>query len=66
MLYVMRQLIYKVALAYCASDSLELSKNAVNEPALIGLLTVYKEYYSDVIVGQSGAGNLSLFEVIIP
>ncbi|MCJ1378742.1 hypothetical protein MMC17_001841 [Xylographa soralifera] len=41
---------------------LELSRNFGNEPALVGLLKVYKEYYPDVIVGQSAAGKSSPFE----
>ncbi|MCJ1393038.1 hypothetical protein MMC18_005910 [Xylographa bjoerkii] len=41
---------------------LELSRNFGSEPALIGLLKVYKEYYPDVIVGQSAAGKSSHFE----
>ncbi|MCJ1285183.1 hypothetical protein MMC26_004521 [Xylographa opegraphella] len=41
---------------------LELSKNFVSEPALVGLLNVYKEYCPDVIVGQSVAGKSSIFQ----
>ena len=51
--------------AYTASNSLELSRNFGSEPALIGLLKVYKEYYPDVIVSQSAAGKSLLFEVNI-
>ncbi|MCJ1400652.1 hypothetical protein MMC11_003860 [Xylographa trunciseda] len=48
--------------AHLASDSLELSSNFVSEPALTGLLKVYKEYYPDVIVGQSADAKSARFE----
>lgn len=34
-----------------------------NEPALTGLVRVYKEYYPDVIVGEATAGRASHFAV---
>ncbi len=40
---------------------LELSKTWGSEPALLGLLQVFKEYYPDVIVGQNAAGRFSKF-----
>ena len=44
-------------------DRLELTRSYGSEPALIGLLKVYKKFYPDVIVGQAAAGKPSLFEV---
>ncbi|SLM36890.1 Histone-fold [Lasallia pustulata] len=40
---------------------LELSRTIGNEPALVGLIRVYKEYYPDVIVGDAAAGRASRF-----
>ena len=45
---------------------LELSRSFGNEPTLLGLLNVYKEYYPDVILGQSVIGKISRFEVSLP
>ena len=44
-------------------DRLELSRTAVNEPHLVGLIRVFKEYYPDVIVGEAAAGRASVFAV---
>ncbi|KAI4122661.1 MAG: hypothetical protein LQ347_006429, partial [Umbilicaria vellea] len=43
------------------SISLELSRATGNEPALVGLIRVYKEYYPDVIVGDATAGRATHF-----
>ncbi|MCJ1237492.1 hypothetical protein MMC14_005478 [Varicellaria rhodocarpa] len=40
---------------------LELSRNIGNDPALLGLLGVFKEYYPDVILGQT-RGKIARFE----
>ncbi|OBT67214.1 hypothetical protein VE03_02723 [Pseudogymnoascus sp. 23342-1-I1] len=40
---------------------LELARRAGNEPSLVGLIRVYKDYYPDVIVGQLTAGRASVF-----
>ncbi|KAI9741907.1 MAG: hypothetical protein M1834_000296 [Cirrosporium novae-zelandiae] len=40
---------------------LELSRS-IDDPALKGLLRVYKNYYPDVIVGDSVSGRVSLFK----
>ncbi|KFY67817.1 hypothetical protein V496_01400 [Pseudogymnoascus sp. VKM F-4515 (FW-2607)] len=40
---------------------LELARRAGNEPPLVGLIRVYKDYYPDVIVGQLTAGRASVF-----
>lgn len=42
---------------------LELARRAGNEPPLVGLIRVYKDYYPDVIVGQLTAGRASVFTV---
>lgn len=42
---------------------MELVRRAGNEPPLIGLLRVFKDYYPDVIVGDSTAGRASVFKV---
>ncbi|KFY46422.1 hypothetical protein V494_00465 [Pseudogymnoascus sp. VKM F-4513 (FW-928)] len=44
---------------------LELARRAGNEPPLVGLIRVYKDYYPDVIVGQLTAGRASVFTVKI-
>ncbi|CZR60000.1 related to Mis6 domain protein [Phialocephala subalpina] len=40
---------------------MELIRQAGNEPPLIGLMRVYKDYYPDVIVGDATAGRASVF-----
>ncbi len=40
---------------------LELARKVGNEPALIGLIRVYKDYYPDVIVGEITASRASVF-----
>ncbi|KAI9786901.1 MAG: hypothetical protein M1839_005132 [Geoglossum umbratile] len=40
---------------------LELTRNVGDEPALIGLIRVYKDYYPDVIVGAAASGRASFF-----
>ncbi|KAI9718886.1 MAG: hypothetical protein M1812_003770 [Candelaria pacifica] len=40
---------------------LELSHNVADEPALRGLIRVYKEFYPDIIVGEATAGRASYF-----
>lgn len=42
---------------------LELSRTASDEPALAGLLRVYKEYYPEIIVGHT-SGRVARFEVL--
>jgi len=45
-------------------NRLELSRSYGSEPALLGLLKIYKKFYPDVIVGQAVAGKPSSFEVM--
>lgn len=40
---------------------LELARKVGNEPALVGLIRVYKDYYPDVIIGDLAAGRASVF-----
>ncbi|KAG9249192.1 Mis6 domain protein [Calycina marina] len=41
---------------------MELTRQAGNEPPLIGLMRVYKDYYPDVIVGNATLGRASVFK----
>jgi len=45
-------------------DSLNLSRQTGNDPALVGLLRVYKNYYPEVIVGDATKGKAAPFKVI--
>jgi centromere protein I len=45
---------------------LELCSNINHEPALVGLIRVFKDYYPDVIVGDATAGRASYFSVFNP
>ncbi|PBP23893.1 Mis6-domain-containing protein [Diplocarpon rosae] len=40
---------------------MELIRQAGNEPPLVGLMRVYKDYYPDVIVGEVTSGRASIF-----
>ncbi|KAI1437490.1 Mis6-domain-containing protein [Xylaria sp. CBS 124048] len=40
---------------------LELSRQTGNDPALTGLLRVYKDYYPEIIVGEATRGRASAF-----
>ncbi|PBP17696.1 hypothetical protein BUE80_DR011629 [Diplocarpon rosae] len=40
---------------------MELIRQAGNEPPLVGLMRVYKDYYPDVIVGEVTSGRASVF-----
>jgi centromere protein I len=42
---------------------MELTRQGGNEPPLVGLMRVYKDYYPDVIVGEATAGRASVFTV---
>jgi hypothetical protein len=42
---------------------MELTRQAGNEPPLVGLMRVYKDYYPDVIVGEATSGRASVFTV---
>ncbi|KAJ8131929.1 hypothetical protein O1611_g1693 [Lasiodiplodia mahajangana] len=42
---------------------LSLSRQTGNDPALIGLLRVYKDYYPEIIVGEATRGKASAFNV---
>jgi len=42
---------------------MELTRQAGNEPPLVGLMRVYKDYYPDVIVGDVTAGRARVFTV---
>jgi centromere protein I len=41
--------------------SLELARNVGEERPLLGLIRVYKDYYPDVIVGNTTKGRVALF-----
>lgn len=45
--------------------SLDLSRRVGNEPAVVGLIRVYKDYYPDVIVGDVAGGRASVFTVCL-
>jgi centromere protein I len=49
----------------CANSafSLELSRGLGNEPALQGLLRVYKDYYPDIILGSASTSRKSFAPV---
>lgn len=47
------------------SFSLSLSRQTGNDPALTGLLRVYKDYYPEIIVGDVTRGKASAFNVCI-
>ncbi|KAL2067965.1 hypothetical protein VTL71DRAFT_16063 [Oculimacula yallundae] len=40
---------------------MELTRQGGNEPPLVGLMRVYKDYYPDVIVGEVTSGRASVF-----
>jgi hypothetical protein len=42
---------------------MELTRQAGNDPPLVGLMRVYKDYYPDVIVGDVTSGRASVFTV---
>ncbi|KAH8600869.1 Mis6 domain-containing protein [Bisporella sp. PMI_857] len=41
---------------------MELTRQAGNEPPLVGLMRVFKDYYPDVIVGETTQGRASVFK----
>jgi centromere protein I len=44
---------------------MELTRQAGNEPPLVGLMRVYKDYFPDIIVGDVTSGRASVFTVWI-
>lgn len=42
---------------------MELTRRAGNDPPLVGLMRVFKDYYPDVIVGSTLVGRASVFTV---
>lgn len=42
---------------------LNLSRQTGNDPTLVGLLRVYKDYYPEIIVGEAVRGRASAFKV---
>lgn len=42
---------------------MELTRQSGNEPPVVGLMRVYKDYYPDVIVGEVTSGRASVFTV---
>ena len=44
---------------------MELTRQTGNEPPLVGLMRVYKDYYPDVIVGDVVIGRASVFTVCL-
>ncbi|KAI9802029.1 MAG: hypothetical protein M1825_003085 [Sarcosagium campestre] len=44
------------------SSQLELSRTIGHEPALVGLIRTYKDYYPDIVVGEAAAGRATLFK----
>lgn len=59
----------KIALESFAScltvplDRLSLAMQTANDPALTGLLRVYKNYYPEIVVGDAVRGRASAFNV---
>lgn len=45
------------------SRRLEMCSTSAPEPAFVGFLRVFKDYYPDVIVGDATAGRASYFSV---
>lgn len=45
---------------------MELMRQGGNEPPLVGLMRVYKDYYPDVIVGEVTSGRASVFMACEP
>lgn len=45
---------------------MELTRQAGNDPPLVGLMRVYKDYYPDVIMGDAITGRASVFTVTCP
>ena len=43
--------------------SLGLSRQTGKDPALVGLLRVFKDYYPEIIVGDAIRGKASAFKV---
>lgn len=42
---------------------MELTRQSGNDPPLVGLMRVYKDYYPDVIVGDVTSRRASVFTV---
>jgi centromere protein I len=42
---------------------MELTRQAGNDPPLVGLMRVFKDYYPDVIVGEVTLGRALVFTV---
>lgn len=42
---------------------MELMRQSGNDPPLVGLMRVFKDYYPDVIVGEVTSGRASVFTV---
>jgi centromere protein I len=40
-----------------------LTRQVGNEPPLVGLMRVFKDYYPDIIVGDAVLGRASVFTV---
>ena len=51
-----------IALLTC-EYRLNLSRQTGNDPVLVGLLRVYKDYYPEIIVGEAVRGRASAFKV---
>jgi hypothetical protein len=45
--------------------SLNLARQSGNDPSLVGLLRVYKNYYPEIVVGQATSGKAAVFKVRI-
>jgi hypothetical protein len=45
---------------------LNLSRQTGNDPCLVGLLRVFKDYYPEIIVGEAVRGKASAFKVRRP
>ncbi|RCI08824.1 hypothetical protein L249_4840 [Ophiocordyceps polyrhachis-furcata BCC 54312] len=43
-------------------DRLDLSRQTGNDPAIVGLLRVFKDYYPEIIVGEAVRGKASAFK----
>jgi hypothetical protein len=54
--------IFVASRAFADERRLNLSRHTGNDPALTGLLRVYKDYYPEIIVGEAVRGKASAFK----
>jgi len=54
---------YEFTIFVLTYERMELTRQAGNEPPLVGLMRVFKDYYPDVLVGEVTFGRASVFTV---